>query len=736
MQPADDSQSLKFSRYRSVRQAAARHPEVSVPRVSTDSHHEKNVDATNPAIARSMSRYRRKKDPAAHSTDAIAHSGSHTPVEYTGSAREARYSGEGQMAEDALRERHRQNAMDQLTGDINTFGYSKSTKTTSRPDGFVDKDNPSTGEHRRPSWKEKIKPASKDQPKQAQPAPAASGVDAPVSAVNAGERKVRVRYKESSTIRSITPTTRAQDLLSSAAEHFPDIDPSKFILMESFATGPISLERPLRRYEYIRDVMNSWVYDGANALFIIPPASVDALLQLSIQGAPADKPIDVTFHIHHSQRPRKWDKRYLTLRADGQVTISKKPGSKEQTNICHLSDFDIYTPTVPTLFEVKPPRKICYVVKSQQKSIMFESTEKFVHFLSTDDRAVAEQLYRTVQAWRSWYLVNMLGAGEEAEATSSPASRRPTHGSGRNSDTETSPAPLVDYTKLNSNDVFAHMKSSREHAPPPSAFPKQLTLDTDLSGRAPAPLLQKDDSPFSTTGLLGRTYSQRQRDMEEREKRKKEELFGQQETPSRQHSGSSSIASGKTTDLVQRTSSTHQQQKPLVDLTPTYQEPPQHRTRSKGKGATVDSGVPLVEAATGQNISHSAVNPPSATTWRRNHRETRQLPARYRSSTNRSTQSVPRSTCRTIPISSPSAPASASVSPHASSPISPAASGSGSRPGPFAPNSLLARSNSAASTDDKSIGHGVATGNRNAQKPMLDLDEESPFAKGSLLGRS
>lgn len=606
-----------------------------------------------------------------------------------------------------------------MPADHNKHGQTDKESTRSgqarAPDSHRN-DHRQSSESKRRSWMDNVKLSlSRDAPRGPDPAYTAPG-DAPVSAVNSGERRVRVRYKTSSFVLPVTPVTHAQDLLSAAADYFAGVDPATFILMESFSAALFSLERPLRRYEYVRDVMNSWAYDDENSLFIIPSASVEALHPLDIRCVPAEKPEDTSFYVYHSQRPRKWDKRYVTLHADGQVTVSKKQ-NKGHTNICHLSDFDIYSPTVHTLSDVKAPTRICYAVKSQQKSSLFVSTDKFVHFFATDDRRVAESLHRAVQTWRSWYMVNMLGAGDPQVDVS-----RQNVYSNRNSSEYHQSVPeasshqfLINQVASSPKGLFSRRKGEREHGPPPSAYPKKLAIDTDSSG----PLPQDDESPFSPTGLLGRTYSTRQRDMrerEEREKRRDEEPWNPQGLVNglasrRQASASTSQQSG-------RSNSVHQP-KPLVDLTPVFQEAaPQHRT--KGRGVTVEPGVPLVEAATGPDLAPGAIAIPPATTWRRppppdEASSIAQSRSRYRSNTTRSGANH----------------RAAHATHNRTTPSSPTAEYTTSK-NPFAPNSLLGRSTS-TKTNRRPTGQGVATGNRNATKPMLDLSEDNPFAQGSLL---
>lgn len=163
-----------------------------------------------------------------------------------------------------------------------------------------------------------------------------------------------------------------------------------------------------------------------------------------------------------------------------------------------------------------------------------------------------------------------------------------------------------------------------------------------------------------------------------------------------------------------RSKSNRHMPKPLVDLTPTYQEPPQH-TR-KGRGVTPKAGLPLVESATGPDLYPNAIVVPSATTWRKPNQRTgptpsqtmekfppsRSVSVRQRSNTTRSTRQAP-----ALPISSPNE-------------------------SPFLPTGLLARP---STTQGSSMtGRGVATGDRNASgQPLLDLTQPSQFADGSLL---
>jgi hypothetical protein len=569
----------------------------------------------------------------------------------------------------------------------------------------------------------------------------------PVSAVNAGDRLVLVKFGDASAQLPVTPFTQVHDLLQSATKQISsNIDPDTFIVIESFEQ--IGLERPLRQYERIRDVMNSWALDTDGSLVIIPPSSMEVIAQLEAQSVPAEKPAQTTVYCYYSHKPRKWDKRYVTLRADGQVTISKRENSKDATNICHLSDFDIYSPSARSLAkEIKPPKKICLAIKSQQKSSMFLSTDNFVHFFSTNDRAIADKWHKVVQSWRSWYLVNKVGVANPVK----PADETDRKGSLMQSATRVIPqqrgassdGPRLDRQKSEPEptrrsveharkEAVPRRKTTREHRPPPSSFPKALAIDTNTSQHHTRPALDlspsedPSDTVFTSSGLLGRTYTQRQqamREREEREKRANQDPFSAQGLVSGSPMFSPVMQpSSRTNTLTQadaavhlgRTASLNQGQKPLVDLAPVFVEPPQHAR--KGRGVTVEPGRQLIDAATGPELAPGTVNVPPATAWRRPSTEVSSQ-SRYRSNTMRSGRQV-------------SAPVQhAGASSAGASPTSPN--------GPFVSNSLLAASSRKMSSYQgqgrATGGHGVVTGDRNATRPLLDLSGDNPFTEGSLL---
>lgn len=309
---------------------------------------------------------------------------------------------------------------------------------------------------------------------------------------------------------------------------------------------------------------------------------------------------------------------------------------KDVVNICHLSDFDIYTPTPQQIRkQLKPPKKYCHAIKSQQKTTMFLSTENFVHFFSTDEERLAEQWYAAVQEWRSWYLVNKKGEGKKTKgktvtelSTKVPArpgtKAGPTHRVKVSVDE--SPYTIGTFSPLMDMDRFG---------PSPSAEPEYESEEENRSRQIPfhlrnsislTPLPSRRESKrhpppvsyrlppeaedeFASSGLLGRTYSQRQRTQKEREAATQRAsqpfvegpslLNTSMPPPTTSHNRSMSMkCTNPNPPGFQHSGSKRDKPTPLLDFTPQFKEPPQWDKTGKGHGVAPPTGVPLVEVAT------------------------------------------------------------------------------------------------------------------------------------------
>jgi PH domain len=406
--------------------------------------------------------------------------------------------------------------------------------------------------------------------------------------------------------------------------------------------------------------MNSWDRDTQNSLIIQASDSPNHDKDLEAFAVPKEQPADVTVYLYHSQKPGKWSKRYITLLSTGQIFLSKKAGSKvsdkDIVTICHLTDFDIYTPTPQQLRKsIKPPKKYCHAVKSQQRTAMFLNTDNFVHFFSTDDPGLADKWYDTVQQWRSWYLVHMMGEGLKKV----PASKLQTmvvapEVRARSGSTlvrahkvkvsvDESPytigsfKPLLDLSRFESlspdreenrdeeegedrpRQIPFHLRNAqspqqrRERHPPPVSLTRH---NLPASGNEPITLLSPDDT-FSPTGLLGQTYSDRQRAQKERESSSQSNdgpfvpgpsllnnaaLLESARPRTGVDNGHERVFGRSMSMKNQRPDASagphHGSLKPLIDLSPKIAEAQQWSRYGKGRGVAAPTGVPLVEAAT------------------------------------------------------------------------------------------------------------------------------------------
>jgi hypothetical protein len=421
-----------------------------------------------------------------------------------------------------------------------------------------------------------------------------------------------------------------------------NISTSTAILLESYTQ--LGLERRIRRYEHVRDILNSWDRDTQNALILQNSDSPKYDTDLEASSVPKEAPGDVTVHMYHSQKPGKWNKRYITLLSTGQIFIAKKQGAKmsdkDVVNICHLSDFDIYTPTPQQLRKnLKPPKKHCYAIKSQQKTTMFLSTENFVHFFNTDDLPLAEKWYDAVQRWRSWYLVNRMGEGKKAvkgKTTKKITTEIPVRPGTKAGHTvkvsiDESPytigsfQPLLDMDRFGSPPQDPEYDSEEENRPRQIPFHLRNSVSMTPpsrkeSKRHPPPVNYKlppeAEGEFASSGLLGRTYSQRQQMQKDKEREGTGGPSGpfvdgpsllngptHQRTMSMKSTWTkrpeTSAGAGGNTGGLQRGNSQRQKPKPLLDFTPTFKEAPQWDKTGKGHGVKPIDGVPLVEVATG-----------------------------------------------------------------------------------------------------------------------------------------
>lgn len=280
-----------------------------------------------------------------------------------------------------------------------------------------------------------------------------------------------------------TKTTAADVLEACSRQATQRFDPRITILDEIFI--PLGLKRHIRRYECIRDVLNSWDSDSQNVLSVrIDALGSHANLELEHALRSEKAPRGFTLTLYHANRSAKWNKRNITLQRCGQVVSHKTPeidrSDKDTVNICHLSDFDIYGPQEAQMAkQVRPPQKYCYAIKSQEKAAVFGTNDNYVHYFCSDDGHLTKQFHAAVHAWRSWYWATKhldLGRSEKPSEGPKPA--------------------LVHAARESISSVRVPLASHMEEEAPKNTLLPQQAPDT-----------------FSPAGLLGSGYEQRKQTM-------------------------------------------------------------------------------------------------------------------------------------------------------------------------------------------------------------------------------
>lgn len=437
------------------------------------------------------------------------------------------------------------------------------------------------------------------------------------------------------------------------------VNPKNSVVAECYVG--MGLERRLRRYERIRDVMNSWDRDQQCSLVVMSYDDSPNDKNLHLESVPKtdDAPMGFTFQMHTYSRPGRWAKRWVTLLDNGQMFSSKKPDikftDKDSTPLCHLSDFDIYTiNNTDVTRHLRPPKKHCFAIKSQQKEVVFANRENFVHFFSTEDDDLAERFQFLVHTWRSWYLVNkqvdftkkegIAFARSSIEQVKRSKSLAKSTSARQTQTAEEDPYLIGDFKPLLDMKAFdkpleefgkplpRRQKPSFEEAENPASRQSSVrkmrsnALPRLKSPPPPMPDPFQMQREFSAGSLLGDTYDKRKHEVDSgtvSTTRKVEGPFTEgpsllnkaASTPTsptgfpRSHSWFTSISehsshSRPPTTRTNRAATSAGPQgrhpgQPLVDIGQDGSQPPPRRMASKGRAVRPTNGGPLINHATG-----------------------------------------------------------------------------------------------------------------------------------------
>ncbi|GAA5889986.1 hypothetical protein JCM5296_003670 [Sporobolomyces johnsonii] len=138
----------------------------------------------------------------------------------------------------------------------------------------------------------------------------------------------------------------------------------------------MGVERPIREYEFVNDVVKS--FDGDSSIFVLKRTAMWPILSSSARLHPA-----VPRHgaVQLEVKKGKWSKRFLELK-DGALSYSKSEKGKDATVLCQLSNFDVFFVAPEAADRLKAPKPFVFALKSRLTRAHFEEANEYCHFVS------------------------------------------------------------------------------------------------------------------------------------------------------------------------------------------------------------------------------------------------------------------------------------------------------------------------------------------------------------------
>ncbi|THH15842.1 hypothetical protein EW146_g4687 [Bondarzewia mesenterica] len=200
------------------------------------------------------------------------------------------------------------------------------------------------------------------------------------------------------------------------------------------------MERPIRSYEVVADVINSWDKDRTVNTLIAKKTPLAAILHPSVM--PTSSPLN-SGYVEYESKKGKWNKRWLQLR-EHSLWLSKRDTGKDETFICSLSNFDAYQVTRSH----KSPKPFVFAVKSTDNLNFFENAADYVHIFSCGDKDGQTWLQKILLA-RSYIInqerniISSASVGPRAQASASAGGSKLTRAGTRKGQRPTQPLLTV-----------------------------------------------------------------------------------------------------------------------------------------------------------------------------------------------------------------------------------------------------------------------------------------------------
>ncbi|GAA6005756.1 hypothetical protein JCM10207_005323 [Rhodosporidiobolus poonsookiae] len=245
----------------------------------------------------------------------------------------------------------------------------------------------------------------------------------------------------------------------------------------------LGLERPIREYEFVADIVKSWD-DSSNVLVfrrtpLWPVLSSHARLHPTM---PRMGPVQLEV------KKGKWSKRFLELK-EGALSYSKSEKGKDATILCQLSNFDVFFVSEKGQADVKPPKPFVFALKSRLTRAHFEEKSEWCHFVSikTSDEALGwtKTILEAGNAVARQREQAVLGSSSAPTATSSPNLSGPLISAAALAAPVVPPVPSLPPTATSNTPAAAIAAAARSGSRPPPPILAQRS-NTDPLGASPA----------------------------------------------------------------------------------------------------------------------------------------------------------------------------------------------------------------------------------------------------------
>ncbi|KAI0036539.1 hypothetical protein K488DRAFT_8518, partial [Vararia minispora EC-137] len=194
----------------------------------------------------------------------------------------------------------------------------------------------------------------------------------------------------------IGPGTTAQDVLNCLAQqgHLAEwAGIGGWMLFE--ICQDLNMERPVRGFELVPDVLKSWDKERMNnALLARKTPFVNVLHPSAI---PSSSPRRAGY-VEYEVKRGSWKKRWLELREQG-LFLAKKETGKDEVFLCSVSNFDAYSVARPGKSKL-----FVFAVKSTDNITFFENKNDYMHVFAVGETD-GKQWIEKVMLARS-YIIN------------------------------------------------------------------------------------------------------------------------------------------------------------------------------------------------------------------------------------------------------------------------------------------------------------------------------------------